>query len=404
VPIVTARHSPSPRLPQPAALGKWQARGRRVLYTLLFPLSAQYAWLSWLNVLRYTSTRIIAATLTALVLSLVLYPWFIRTLQRIQLGQVVRSDGPETHLVKRGTPTMGGSLILFTLIIPTLLWADMRNPYILLVSLTTAGYGVIGFLDDYLKIRRKSSGGLPGRFKLVGQFVIAIAVSYWLFEKSGVVPEEIRYRVQVPLLDFYNEDHRVTLAAGVYIAFAAIVIAGFSNAVNLTDGLDGLAIGPVIISAATFLVLTYAAGTLIAGFDIANYLKIPHLPMVGELAIYCGAMIGAGIGFLWYNTYPASVFMGDVGSLPLGAGLGFLAVASKNELTLLVVGGIFVLETVSVIVQVVSFKLTGKRVFKMAPIHHHFELKGWAEPKVIVRFWIISFMLALVAVATLKLR
>jgi phospho-N-acetylmuramoyl-pentapeptide-transferase len=375
-----------------------------VLYTLLVPLSAQYAWLSWLNVLRYTSTRIIAATLTALFLSLVLYPWFIRTLQRIQLGQVVRSDGPESHLSKRGTPTMGGSLILFTLIIPTLLWADMRNPYILLVSLTTAGCGVIGFLDDYLKIRKKSSGGLPGRFKMLGQIVVAAAASYYLFEQSGVVPDEIRYRVQVPLLDFYSEHYRITLPATIYIVFAVIVIVGFSNAVNLTDGLDGLAIGPVIISAATFLVLTYAAGTLIAGFDIATYLRIPHLPMVGELSIYCGAMIGAGIGFLWYNTYPASVFMGDVGSLPLGAGLGFLAVASKNELTLLIVGGIFVLEAVSVIVQVVSFKLTGKRVFKMAPIHHHFELKGWAEPKVIVRFWIISFMLALVAVATLKLR
>ncbi|MCA9705929.1 MAG: phospho-N-acetylmuramoyl-pentapeptide-transferase [Myxococcales bacterium] len=375
-----------------------------MLYTLLYPLSSQYAALSWLNVLRYTSTRIIAATLTALVLSLVLYPWFIRTLQRIQLGQVVRNDGPESHLSKRGTPTMGGSLILFTLIIPTLLWADMRNPYILLVGLTTAGFGVIGFLDDFLKIRRKSSGGLPGRFKFLAQLVVSAMVSYWLFEQSAVVPEDIRYRVQIPLLDFYDEDHRVSLAPVIYMAFSVFVITGFSNAVNLTDGLDGLAIGPVIISAATFLVLTYAAGTLIAGFDIAAYLRIPHLPMVGELAIYCGAMIGAGIGFLWYNTYPASVFMGDVGSLPLGAGLGFLAVASKNELTLVILGGIFVLETVSVIVQVISFKLTGKRVFKMAPIHHHFELKGWAEPKVIVRFWIISIMLALVALATLKLR
>ncbi len=377
---------------------------RRVLYTLLFPLSTKYAALSWLNVLRYTSTRIIAATLTALVLSLVLYPWFIRTLQRIQLGQVVRSDGPESHLAKRGTPTMGGSLILFTLIIPTLLWADMRNPYILLVGLTTAGFGVIGFLDDFMKIRKKSSGGLPGRFKMLGQLIIAAAVSYWLFEQSAVVPENIRYRVQLPLLDFYNEDHQFSLTPVIYMAFSVFVIVGASNAVNLTDGLDGLAIGPVIISAATFLVLTYAAGTLIAGFDVAAYLRIPHLPMVGELAIYCGAMMGAGIGFLWYNTYPASVFMGDVGSLPLGAGLGFLAVASKNEFTLLIVGGIFVLETVSVIVQVLSFKLTGKRVFKMAPIHHHFELKGWAEPKVIVRFWIISIMLALVALATLKLR
>ena len=375
-----------------------------MLYTLLYPLSAQYASLSWLNVLRYTSTRIIAATLTALVLSLLLYPWFIRALQRIQLGQVVRDDGPQSHLSKRGTPTMGGSLILFTLIIPTLLWADMRNPYILLVGLTTAGFGVIGFLDDYLKIRRKSSGGLPAKFKFLAQLVVSGVVSYWLFEQSSVVPEDIRYRVQIPLLDFYDDSHRVSLAPAIYLAFSIFVITGFSNAVNLTDGLDGLAIGPVIISAATFLVLTYAAGTLIAGFDIAAYLRIPHLPQVGELAVYCGAMIGAGIGFLWYNTYPASVFMGDVGSLPLGAGLGFLAVASKNELTLVILGGIFVLETVSVIVQVVSFKLTGKRVFKMAPIHHHFELKGWAEPKVIVRFWIISIMLALVALATLKLR
>jgi phospho-N-acetylmuramoyl-pentapeptide-transferase len=372
-----------------------------VLYTLLYPLSTQIAALSWLNVLRYTSTRIILATLTALLLSLVLYPWFIRTLQRIQLGQVVRDDGPESHLSKRGTPTMGGSLILFTLIIPTVLWADMRNPYVLLASLTTAGYGVIGFLDDYMKIRRKHSGGMPAKIKFGLQFLVATGVCLYLYE-SGIMPDHIRYRLALPLMDFY-EDHLELLPA-VYIAFAVIVIVGASNAVNLTDGLDGLAIGPVIISAATFLVLTYAAGTVIAGFDIARYLHIPHIPMVGELAIFCGAMVGAGIGFLWYNTYPASVFMGDVGSLPLGAGLGFLAVASKNEFTLLIVGGIFVLETVSVIVQVISFKLTGKRVFRMAPIHHHFELKGWAEPKVIVRFWIISVMLALVALATLKLR
>lgn len=373
-----------------------------VLYTLLYPLSTQYPALSWLNVLRYTSTRIIAATLTALLLSLVLYPWFIRTLQKIQLGQVVREDGPQSHLAKRGTPTMGGSLLLFTLIIPTLLWADMRNPYVLLASLTTAGYGVIGFVDDFLKVRRKHSGGMPGKVKFASQILVATCVIYYLFE-SGVVPESIRFRVSVPFVDFYEYDTGID--RWMYMAFAVFVIVGFSNAVNLTDGLDGLAIGPVIISAATFLILTYAAGTVInKTFDIAYYLHIPHIPMVGELAIYCGAMVGAGIGFLWYNTYPASVFMGDVGSLPLGAGLGFLAVASKNEFTLAIVGGIFVLETVSVVVQVVSFKLTGKRVFKMAPIHHHFELKGWPEPKVIVRFWIISIMLALVALATLKLR
>ncbi len=373
-----------------------------MLYTLLYPLSAKYAAFGWLNVLRYTSTRIIAATLTALLLSLVLYPWFIRALQRIQLGQVVREDGPQSHLSKRGTPTMGGSLILFTLIIPTLLWADMSNPYVLLASLTTAGYGVIGFVDDFLKVRRKHSGGMPAKVKFALQILVACSTIIYLYE-SGVMPESIRYRLAVPFLDFY--EYELALDKWLYIGFAVFVVVGFSNAVNLTDGLDGLAIGPVIISAATFLVLTYAAGTIInRNFDIAFYLHIPHIPQVGELAIYCGAMVGAGIGFLWYNTYPASVFMGDVGSLPLGAGLGFLAVASKNELTLLIVGGIFVLETVSVIVQVTSFKLTGKRVFRMAPIHHHFELKGWAEPKVIVRFWIISIILALVALATLKLR
>ena len=374
---------------------------KAVLYHLLFGLHDQAPWLSGLNVLRYTSTRILLATLTGLLLTLFLYPWFIRTLQRIQLGQVVRDDGPETHLAKRGTPTMGGSLIIFAVIIPTVLWSDLGNPFVLLATLVTAGFGVIGFLDDFLKIRRKSSGGLGGRYKFAGQFAVAIAVVAYLYG-GDIMPEPIRYSLALPLTDFYSA--QIALPPWLYWTFSVLVIVGASNAVNLTDGLDGLAIGPTIISAGTFLALTYAAGTLLAGFDIARYLNIPHIPGVGELSIYCGAMCGAGIGFLWYNTYPASVFMGDVGSLPLGAGLGFLAVASKNEFTLLIVGGIFVLETVSVIVQVASFKLTGKRVFKMAPIHHHFELKGWPEPKVIVRFWIISFALALVALATLKLR
>jgi len=372
-----------------------------VLFHLLFPLSTQVPALSALNVLRYTSTRIIAATLTALLLSLLLYPWFIRALQRIQLGQVVRDDGPQTHLAKRGTPTMGGSLILLAVIIPTILWSDLKNPFVLLATAVTVGFGIVGFVDDALKVRRKHAGGLSARLKLLSQLAVAFGVAWGLYE-TGVMPESIRYRVALPLLDFY--EHRLSLPPWAYLGFATLVVVGTSNAVNLTDGLDGLAIGPVIIAAATFLVLTYAAGTLIAGFDIARYLNIPHVPGVGELAIYCGSMVGAGIGFLWYNTYPASVFMGDVGSLPLGAGLGYLAIASKNEFTLLILGGVFVLEAVSVIVQVASFKLTGKRVFKMAPIHHHFELKGWAEPKVIVRFWIISFMLALVALATLKLR
>lgn len=372
-----------------------------VLYHFLFGLHDQASWLSFLNVLRYTSTRILLATLTGLFLTLFLYPWFIRTLQRIQLGQVVRDDGPQSHLSKRGTPTMGGSLIIFAVILPTVFWSDLGNPFVLLATLVTAGFGVIGFLDDFLKIRKKSSGGLRSRYKFLFQFMVATGVVTYLYG-GDIMPEPLRYQLALPLTDFY--DYPITLPPAVYWVFSIIVIVGASNAVNLTDGLDGLAIGPVIISSGTFLALTYAAGTLIAGFDIARYLNIPHIPGVGELAIYCGAMCGAGVGFLWYNTYPASVFMGDVGSLPLGAGLGFLAVASKNEFTLLIVGGIFVLETVSVIVQVASFKLTGKRVFKMAPIHHHFELKGWAEPKVIVRFWIISFALALVALVTLKLR
>ncbi len=369
-----------------------------VLYQLLYRFHDQF---SWVNVLRYTSTRILFATLTALLLSLVLYPWFIRTLQRIQLGQVIREDGPQSHLVKGGTPTMGGSLIIFTVIIPTVLWSDMNNPFVVLATSITAGFGVLGFTDDYLKIRRKSSDGLSGRLKMLGQIVISGSVSTYMFT-SDMMPAAFRLKLALPFMNFYETGFALPLV--VYIIFAVIVITGTSNAVNLTDGLDGLAIGPVVIASGTFLVLTYAAGTLIAGFDIARYLNIPHIPGVGELAIYCGAMCGAGIGFLWYNTYPATVFMGDVGSLPLGAGLGFLAVASKNEFTLVLVGGIFVVETISVMVQVVSFKLTGKRVFKMAPIHHHFELKGWAEPKVIVRFWIISFALNLVALATLKMR
>jgi phospho-N-acetylmuramoyl-pentapeptide-transferase len=372
-----------------------------VLYQLLYGLRTAFTWLSGLNVLRYTSTRIILGTLTALLITLVLYPAFIRALARSQLGQVVREDGPQSHLSKRGTPTMGGSLIIFAVVVPTILWADPENPYIMLACAVTVAFGIIGFLDDYLKIRRKHSGGLSGKIRLGAEFAVTLAVVAMLNE-SGMVPQALRYDVALPFIDFY--EHPITLPAALYWVFSMFVIVSFANAVNLTDGLDGLAIGPVIISAGTFLVLTYVSGTYIAGFDVARYLNIPHLPGVGELAIYCGAMTGAGLGFLWYNTYPAQVFMGDVGALALGGGLGFLAVASKNEFTLAIVGGIFVLETVSVVVQVTSFKLTGKRIFKMAPIHHHFELKGWAEPKVIVRFWIISIMLALVGLATLKLR
>jgi phospho-N-acetylmuramoyl-pentapeptide-transferase len=370
-----------------------------MLYHLLYPLRA-HAGLHWMNVLRYVSTRIILATLTALTISFLLGPWFIDRLKKKQIGEQIRTDGPQTHKKKAGTPTMGGSLILFALGIPTLLWCDLTNRFVWLTLGVTIGYGVVGFFDDYLKLTR-SKRGLPGKVKLAWQLGIAAAAVGYIFY-SDMYDTDMRLRVALPLVDFYK--HPLALPALGYVLLGVFVVVGASNAVNLTDGLDGLAIGPVIISAGTFLILSYGAGTVIKGFNIAEYLKIPYIPGSGELAVFCGAMAGAGIGFLWFNTYPAAVFMGDVGSLALGGALGMLALLTKNELTLVILGGVFVMETLSVMVQVVSFKLTGKRVFKMAPIHHHFELKGWAEPKVIVRFWIIAFMLALIALATLKVR
>ena len=376
-----------------------------MLYQLLFALHDDVSWLRWLNVLRYTSTRILFATLTALILSLILYPWFIRTLQKIQLGQVVREDGPKSHFSKRGTPTMGGSLILFTLIIPTVLWSDMSNGFVLLATAVTAGYGVIGFIDDSLKIRRKSSGGLPGRIKLLLQFIVAGAAVWYLFDYSGLHagddPLPPRDAARPTFISTSSSCRR-----GCTSIFATLVIVGFSNAVNLTDGLDGLAIGPVVMSRRHLLdPRPTPPALLIAGFDIARYLNIPHIPGVGELAVYCGAMMRRRHRLPVVQQLPgAACSWATSARSPLGAGIGFLAVASKNEFTLVIVGGMFVLEAVSVIVQVDRFKLTGKRVFKMAPIHHHFELKGWSEPKVIVRFWIISIMLALVGLATLKLR
>jgi phospho-N-acetylmuramoyl-pentapeptide-transferase len=370
-----------------------------MFYHLLYPLHV-HAGLHWLNVMRYVSTRIIAATLTAMAISFLLGPWFIDRLRAKQIGETIRSDGPQTHKKKAGTPTMGGSLILFALVIPTLLWCDLTNRFVWLTLFVTIGYGVIGFIDDYRKLTR-SKKGISGRAKMTAQILIAaVAITYLFY--SDLYDVDLKLRLALPLVDFYK--HPMALFLPGYIALAIIVVVGTSNGVNMTDGLDGLAIGPVIFAAGTFLILSYGAGTVIKGFNIAEYLKIPYIHGSGELAIFCGAMTGAGIGFLWFNTYPAAVFMGDVGSLALGGALGMLAVATKNEFTLVIVGGIFVVETLSVIVQVLSFKLTGKRVFKMAPIHHHYELKGWAEPKIIVRFWIISFMLALVALGTLKVR
>jgi phospho-N-acetylmuramoyl-pentapeptide-transferase len=375
-----------------------------MIYYFLYPLS-EHESLGFLNVVRYVPFRIVAATLTSMFVTFGLYPWFIRRLQKKQIGQVVRKEGPESHLSKAGTPTMGGALILLALGLGTVLWADPTNAMVWVVMTMTAAYGAVGYIDDAAKIRRKSSGGLSGRYKLLLQFVVAGAVTGWLFYGNDGLPADwlaIRDRLALPFVSF--DKHPISLPPWAYVVFASIVMAGTSNAVNLTDGLDGLAIGPVMINAMTYLLLAYVAGLTLFGRSVPHYLDIPSLASASELAVYCGAVIGAGIGFLWYNTYPAQVFMGDVGSLALGGGIGALSVVTKNEFLGVILGGIFVLEAVSVIGQVSFFKLTGKRVFLMAPIHHHFEKKGWAEPKVIVRFWIIAIMLALVTLAQLKVR
>ncbi|HEX4351904.1 MAG TPA: phospho-N-acetylmuramoyl-pentapeptide-transferase [Polyangiales bacterium] len=375
-----------------------------MIYYFLYPLHEHPA-LSFLNVLRYVPFRALAATMSALLITFGLYPWFIRTLQSKQIGQVIRQDGPASHFSKAGTPTMGGSLILLALVGSTLLWADPRNTMVWMVAVVTVLYGGIGYVDDAAKIRKKHSGGLSARVRLFLEFAIAIAMcAYLWFGKSGL-PDDwqaVRDRLSVPFLAF--DKHPVWMPSIVHVLFAATVIVGTANAVNLTDGLDGLAIGPVIINAGAYLILCYLAGATLFGHDLASYLDIPSIASAGELSVYCGALMGAGVGFLWYNTYPAQVFMGDVGALALGGGLGALAVATKNELLSVMQGGVFVVETASVIGQVFAFKVFKRRILLMAPIHHHFEKKGWAEPKIIVRFWIISIMLALASLSTLKLR
>ncbi|UJR80110.1 phospho-N-acetylmuramoyl-pentapeptide-transferase [Sandaracinus amylolyticus] len=373
-----------------------------MIYYLLYPYSDR---IGFLNVLRYVPFRVLAATMTAMLLTFGLYPWFIRRLQSRQIGQVVRKEGPQSHLSKAGTPTMGGALILLALVASTVLWADPTNTPVWLTLAVTAAYGVVGYIDDARKVRKKDTGGLSARGKLVLQFSVAIAVCAYLWYGEAGLGEDwlaIRNRLAVPFVAF--DRVQIALPSWAYVMFGAFVIVATSNCVNLTDGLDGLAIGPVMINAGTYAILAYLAGVTFFGEDLADYLQIPSLESASDLSVYCGAMIGAGFGFLWFNTYPAQVFMGDVGSLALGGGLGTLAVLTKNELLSVLLGGIFVIEGVSVIGQVASFKLFKKRIFLMAPIHHHFEKKGWPEPKVIVRFWIISIMLALASLATLKLR
>jgi phospho-N-acetylmuramoyl-pentapeptide-transferase len=376
-----------------------------VIYELFYPLSHEFGWAGALNVLRYTPFRAIMATITAMLMSFLVAPWFIQKLRGKQISQIIREEGPESHFSKRGTPTMGGSLILVSILVPTALWADVHNVFVIATAAVTAGYGLVGFIDDRMKIAGANTRGLPGRYKLLGQFTIAGFAMAYLFLNEPALPQgwlDLRTRLAIPFLAF--DKHPIEIPVLLYMLFAVLVVVFMSNAVNLTDGLDGLAIGPVMISAGTYLVWAYIAGSVLFGRPIADYLDIAGIPEMAELSVYAAAMIGSGMGFLWYNTYPAQVFMGDVGSLALGGGLGMLAVLTKTELLSAILGGVFVIEAVSVIAQVVSFRLFKKRVFLMAPIHHHYEKKGWPEPRIIVRFWIISVLLSLVSLSSLKLR
>jgi len=343
-------------------------------------------------VLQYITVRGIFSILTSLGVSLVIGPYMIRRLNYHQIGQVVREDGPESHFSKAGTPTMGGALILVSIAISTLLWADLNNHYVWIVLLVTLLYGAIGWVDDYRKVFEQNPAGLSARWKLFWQFVIGIAAAVVLYE-TAFSEAETDY-----IVPFFKD---VAIDIGIlYIAISSLMIVGFSNAVNLTDGLDGLAILPTVMVGGALGVIAYLAGHA----EFSSYLNIPNVVGSGEVVIFAGALVGAGMGFLWFNTYPAQIFMGDVGALALGAALGVMAIVSRHEIVLFIMGGVFVMETASVILQVASYKLTGKRIFRMAPLHHHFELKGWPEPRVIVRFWIITVMLVLFGLATLKLR
>jgi phospho-N-acetylmuramoyl-pentapeptide-transferase len=345
------------------------------------------------NVFNYITLRAVLAILTALMISFLVGPAMIRRLALMKIGQPVRNDGPQTHLVKSGTPTMGGALILVSIAITTLLWADLRNPYIWVVLFTTLGFGVVGWVDDYKKVVHRNPKGLPARWKYFWQSVIGAGVAAYLAYRANL---PVHTEMIVPFFKSVS----IPLGTVGFMVLTYFVIVGSSNAVNLTDGLDGLAIMPTVMVGGALAIFSYVAGH----FYFAHYLGIPHIPGASELAIFCAAMAGAGLGFLWFNAYPAEVFMGDVGALALGAALGVVAVIVRQEIVLFIMGGVFVVETLSVMLQVASFKLTGKRIFRMAPLHHHYELKGWKENQVVVRFWIISMMLVLIGLSSLKLR
>ena len=359
-----------------------------MLLHFLYPLSES---MPVFNVFRYITFRSAGGVVTALVLSLLLGPWFIRVLRRLSVGQSIRDVAPESHQAKAGTPTMGGVLILTSLLVPTLLWADLTNRYVWLAVSVTLAYGAIGFVDDLLGVRRGRNRGLSARAKFALQVGVG-AIAGWAVIS---MPAEHGAVLAFPFFKQAVYDLGV-----LYIPFAALLLTGTSNGVNFTDGLDGLAIGAILIAAATYAIFSYVAGNSV----VAEYLQVPYVAGAGELTVFCGALVGASLGFLWFNCHPAEVIMGDVGSLALGAAIGIVAILAKQEIVLVLVGGLFVMEVVSVIVQVLSFKTTGRRVFRMAPIHHHFELSGWSEPKVIVRFWILAIMFSLMSLATLKLR
>jgi phospho-N-acetylmuramoyl-pentapeptide-transferase len=350
------------------------------------------AYFDFFRVFHYLTFRGILGILTALIISFVVGPWMIRRLSRYKIGQSIRDDGPQSHFSKAGTPTMGGALILVSVAVSTLLWGDLSNRYIWTVLLTTLAFGLIGFIDDYKKLVLRNSKGLAARHKYLWQSIFGLAAALFLYT-TATLPVETNY-----IVPFFKQ---VVINVGMgYVLMTYLVIVGTSNAVNLTDGLDGLAILPTVLVGGALGIFAYVSGNA----NFSDYLGIPFVPKVGELVVFSGALVGAGLGFLWFNAYPAQVFMGDVGALALGAALGVMAVLVRQEIVLMIMGGVFVIETVSVVLQVLSFKLTGKRIFRMAPLHHHFELKGWPEPRVIVRFWIVTVILVLIGLATLKLR